>query len=125
MRIYLGVVAITLLMGAGCMTITTQTRRCFAVDNDPGNTLLTLAYDATATQDGYGDIPATLTITDASSEDAQAIPGSLRNGMRFVYPTGDYFEIVADKLIGHEPNLREGFAAMIDGIVATETTCGE
>jgi hypothetical protein len=112
-------------IGAGCAaTSSASTKKlCYAVQNDPDALMLSLEYDTSAGEDAYADVPATLTFTDSGGNDPFVVLGVLRDGVRFVYPTGDYFEQSGEELIGHEPNLRDGFAKTIDGLRATAVPC--
>lgn len=102
----------------------TVVARCYLMDDAQR---IRIAYDQSAPEERYNDVslgvPATLTITDADGGNPFETPGYWRDDSKFVYPTGDSFEVVGSTLVGHNQTSVPGGAVGLDGIVATEIRC--
>ena len=120
------IISVLIFLGAGCLQ-TSLITRCYGINDDADHSRISIAYDPTASEEAYNGmslgVPATLTVAGATGEDPLLVTGYLRDGNRFVYPTGDYFEMVDNTLVGHAQTPHKDRDNLIEGIVATETEC--
>lgn len=113
------------LLGAGCTQQSeTMVARCYLTDDAQ---TIRISYDQSALEERFNDVslgvPATLTMIDAEDGDPFETPGYWRDDSKFVYPTGDFFEVVGNTLVGHNQTPASGDAGGFEGIVATEIDC--
>lgn len=104
----LALCSLPLALGAFCNQQVSSLDECYAIDNDPDQTIIRIIDKP---GEGYVD---TIIFSDSQGKNAQKSTGKIENGV-FSFPTPGQYKFDDQKIVG------EG--ELIGGITGTSTTC--